>query len=155
MRALAVLWLALCATCVTQTRIVTVVEPYVPELSLDSNEARLHGKVDCDRNNKPVVYIHPRLSEYAATFVRAHESVHLEQVRRYPGGCVAMMERYRHDSVFVLNVESAAFCAVVVLQRSYGVTVDPTVEEVIGILRYRYGSAWGDSTVRAAVYCRT
>lgn len=154
MRAFAAFLLCLtAAACVTQQRIVTVVEPYVAEIDIENpDSAWFNGGTRCDRNGKVYTLISPRLSESQARFVRHHEAVHVEQVRSF-GDCRRFMSRYDVDPVFRLHIEADAYCSTYWAQRKLNLPPDPDINDIILLLRTTYRTYWSREDVVKVLPC--
>lgn len=64
----------------------------------------------CDSENRIVVVVSTEVSSSEYPFVMVHEGTHVEQMKRYPGGCLALMKEYRASPEARLRIESEAYC---------------------------------------------
>lgn len=104
------------------TSIVLILALAIVLLALLSKEAR--GQVSiikaplggygaittCDQNNKVIVVVNNTVSAEDYPEVILHEFTHVEEMKVYPGGCQAMLNRYRSDIQFRFEVEARAYC---------------------------------------------
>lgn len=131
-------------------RTVTVVRDYVPILFLDPREPRAIGKMECDVMNHPVIYVHPAISLARRQWVIVHEKIHVTQTQRF-GGCEPFQQRMVQDSMFRLDRESEAYCGVLQAQRFLQAEVNPSYDDIVGILSEKYYSAYELSAIGAAL----
>lgn len=129
-----------------------VIQPYVAILPLDTSEHRAIGTMGCDLNGHPVIFVHPWLSSSRVPFVLAHEFRHIRQTESH-GGCLAFNQRMDADSMFRLSMEADAYCSTLVLQRLQNVEPDPSLEDIIAILRTKYYSDYDSLAVTRAMPC--
>lgn len=136
----------------TIPRVVTVIEPHVSILPLDvAKNPGLDGRVLCDLQGYPVIYVRMGIGEKATRAVVLHEKIHTEQAFAHRGGCFGLREQMSKDTMFRLSMEAAAFCSVIVTQRALGETPDPDYQEIFRLLSTVYGADYEPEAVRAAM----
>lgn len=144
--------LAACASPTPPPRVVTVVVPYVALLPIESF-SDFDGRVRCDLQGNPVIYIRTTMEPEQQAWIIVHERVHVAQSQAYPGGCFGLRDEMARDSMFRLRVEAAAYCETFNAQRVAKVEPRPTFGEIVTILRQYYLAAYDSSAVRSAMPC--
>lgn len=133
-------------------RVVTVITPHVSILPLDvAKNPGLNGRVLCDLQGYPVIFIRMGMPEHPTRWTVVHERVHAEQAFAHRGGCIGLRTEMSQDSMFRLAMESAAFCGVFSAQKATGDQEDPDRDEIFRLLSERYGAAYDSATVTSAM----
>lgn len=147
-----VLACVIAACAVSPPRVVAVVTPYVPTFYWIDPAGRAIGKMECDVMGQPAKFINPNLPPERQAYVALHEMLHAEQTRVH-GGCFAFQRRMASDSIFRLEREAEVYCSVNEAQREMKLTPDPTVAEIVEMLRFKYYAEYDSVTVVRAMPC--
>ena len=78
------------------------------------------GLTFCDAHGEARSWADLGLDDTTAAMVRAHEMVHLAQIRRYDQGCRAFEDRIMHDHLFAADAEAEAWAETVRIGERYG-----------------------------------
>ncbi|HUQ70672.1 MAG TPA: hypothetical protein VM165_14175 [Planctomycetaceae bacterium] len=144
-----------CAGAYAVPRVITLVSPHVSILPLDvSRNPGLDGRVLCDLQGYPVIYVRMGLPPIHTRYIVVHEAVHAQQAFAHPNGCVGLRDEMSRDSMFRLTMEAAAFCNVANAQREMGDDQDPDRAEIFKLLSERYGADYDSvAAERSMVLC--